>query len=43
MYPQVRELTHCPAIFWEVDDASFVIIKTVERLYRRQFYYRGFQ
>jgi Zn-dependent metalloprotease len=43
MYPQVRELTHCPAIFWEVDDASFVIIKTVKRLYRRQFYYRGFQ
>ena len=43
MYPQDRELTVCPAIFWEVGSTSFVIIKVAERTYRSQFYYRGFQ
>jgi len=43
LYPQDRELTLCPAIFWEVDKAGFVIIKTDEKRYRCQFYYRGYQ
>lgn len=43
MYPQDRELTVCPAIFWEVGTTSFVIIKVAEKTYRSQFYYRGFQ
>lgn len=43
MYPQDRELTHCPAVFWEVDKAGFVIIKVAEKGYRCQFYYRGYQ
>ena len=43
MYPQDRELTVCPAIFWEAGPTSFVIIKVAERTYRSQFYYRGFQ
>ena len=43
MYPQDRELTACPAIFWEVGSTSFVIIKVAEKTYRSQFYYRGFQ
>ena len=43
MYPQDRELTVCPAIFWEVGATSFVIIKVAEKAYRSQFYYRGFQ
>lgn len=43
MYPDDRELTQCPALFWQVDDASFVIIKTDEKNYRCQFYYRGYQ
>jgi hypothetical protein len=43
MYPQDRELTVCPAIFWEVGSTSFVIIKVAEKTYRSQFYYRGFQ
>ncbi len=43
MYPQDRELTVCPAVFWEVGSTSFVIIKVAEKAYRSQFYYRGFQ
>ena len=43
MYPQDRELTVCPAVFWEVGSTSFVIIKVAEKTYRSQFYYRGFQ
>lgn len=43
MYPQDRQLTVCPAIFWEHDKTSFVIVKVAEKTYRSQFYYRGFQ
>ena len=43
MFPEDRELTECPAVFWQVDEASFVIIKVAERTYRSQFYYRGYQ
>jgi len=43
LYPEDRETTECPAVFWQVDDANFVIIKVAERSYRSQFYYRGFQ
>lgn len=43
MHPHERELTECPAIVWEVDGTSFVIIKTDDRNYRSQFYYRGYQ
>lgn len=43
MYPQDRQLTVCPAVFWEHDTTSFVIIKVAEKTYRSQFYYRGFQ
>ena len=43
MFPDDRELTECPAVFWQVGEASFVIIKVAERTYRSQFYYRGYQ
>ena len=43
LYPDDRDTTECPAIFWQVDDASFVIIKTGEKNYRSQFFYRGYQ
>lgn len=43
MYPTDRELTACPAMFWEVDKTSFVIVKVAEKTYRCQFYYRGYQ
>jgi len=43
LFPDDRETTECPALFWQVDDASFVIVKTGEKNYRSQFYYRGYQ
>lgn len=43
MFPDDRELSEVPAIFWQVDDANFVIIKVGDRSYRCQFYYRGYQ
>jgi len=43
MYPHERELTVCPALFWQVGETSFVIIKVGDRAYRSQFYYKGFQ
>ena len=43
LYPDDRETTECPALYWQVDEASFVIIKSGEKRYRSQFYYRGYQ
>lgn len=34
-----EKITECPAIFWNRDNCSFVIIKTGEALYRCQFFY----
>jgi hypothetical protein len=41
--PADRELTSCPVFVWQADDCNFVIFKTGERLYRCQFFYRGYQ
>lgn len=41
--PADRELSACPVFVWEADDCHFVIFKTGERLYRCQFFYRGYQ
>ncbi len=38
--PTDRELTTCPVVYWQHDDCNFVIIKTGDKLYRAQFYYR---
>ena len=38
--PSDRELTVCPVIHWKVDDCHFVIMKTGDRKYRCQFFYR---
>ena len=43
MHQGDKELSECPALFWQVDEASFIIIKVAERTYRCQFYYRGYQ
>lgn len=43
MFPHERELTLCPALFWQVGQTSFIVIKVGERAYRSQFYYKGFQ
>lgn len=34
-----KDLTLCPAAVWEVDNCSFVIIKSGENQYRAQFFY----
>ena len=41
--PSDRELTSCPMVIWEADDCHFVIMKTGDRKYRSQFFYRGYQ
>ena len=38
--PSDRELTSCPVIHWQVDGCHFVIMKTGDRNYRCQFFYR---
>ena len=38
--PGAKELTVCPAAYWEAGGSHFVIIKTGEDRYRCQFYYR---
>jgi len=43
LYPHDRELSTCPALFWQVGDTSFIIVKVAERTYRSQFYYKGYQ
>ena len=43
MFPHDRELSVCPALFWQVGETSFIIIKVGDRAYRSQFYYKGFQ
>ncbi len=43
MFPHDRELTTCPALFWQVGETSFIIVKVGERTYRSQFYYKGYQ
>ena len=34
------ELTPCPTVYWEADDCHFVVVKTGDRRYRCQFFYR---
>ena len=34
------ELMSCPTVYWQVDDCNFVVLKTGDRLYRCQFFYR---
>lgn len=38
-----RELTTCPVVYWEDDGCHFVIMKTGDRRYRAQFFYRGYE
>ncbi len=43
LQPSDRELTSCPAWYWQVDGCHFIIFKTGTRKYRSQFFYRAFQ
>ncbi len=36
-----RELSTCPAIFWEFENSNFVIFKIGRGTYKTQFYYKG--
>jgi len=36
-----RELSTCPALFWDHDDSNFVIFKIGRSTYKTQFYYKG--
>ncbi len=38
--PGAKELTACPAVYFEARKAHFIIIKVGEECYRCQFYYR---
>ena len=35
-----KELTVCPAVYWEARGAHFIVVKSGESRYRCQFYYR---
>lgn len=37
--PADRELTACPAMYWEHEDCQFVLAKSGESRYRSQFFY----
>jgi len=37
--PSDRELTECPALYWEQGESYFVILKTGHHRYRTQFHY----
>ena len=39
--PGDRELSTCPAIFWEYEGSNFIIFKIAESTYKTQFYYKG--
>ena len=39
LYPDDRELTSVPVLYWEARDAHFVIFKVGEKSYRNQFFY----
>lgn len=34
-----RELTECPALYWQVDDCHFLLAKTAESSFHCQFFY----
>jgi hypothetical protein len=37
------ELVSCPTVYWEHGDCHFVVVKTGDRNYRCQFFYRLYQ
>ncbi|MFV2055047.1 MAG: hypothetical protein ACC707_01215 [Thiohalomonadales bacterium] len=41
LYPDDRELTECPAVYWEQDDCHFVVSKIGKEKFYCQFYYKG--
>lgn len=44
LHPSDRELTTCPVIHWQSEDGChFLIVKSGERKYRCQFYYKPYK
>jgi len=44
VHPGDRELTTCPVLVWQAEDGcNFVIVKTGERNYRCQFFYKPYK
>lgn len=41
LHPGDRELSTCPALFWEYESSNFIIFKIAESTYKTQFYYKG--
>ena len=41
LMPEDTSPTSCPAIFWIKGECNFVVIKTDERCYRCQFFYKS--
>lgn len=41
--PDSEELATCPALFWQVEDCSFVIVKTGDKRFRCNFFYQDLQ
>ncbi|MDX2504362.1 MAG: hypothetical protein QNL62_07790 [Gammaproteobacteria bacterium] len=39
--PGDRELSVCPALFWEFEGSNFIIFKIGSSTYKTQFYYKG--
>lgn len=39
LYPDDRELTEVPVLYWAERDCQFVIFKTAESRFRNQFFY----
>lgn len=40
LYTTDKELTECPALYWEDNNCHFIITKAGEGCYRSQFFYR---
>jgi hypothetical protein len=43
LLPSDRELTHCPALYWQVDGCHFIVFKTGDSRYRCQFFYKPYK
>jgi hypothetical protein len=41
LYSSDRELTECPAMYWQDNDCHFIVVKAGEKRYCAQFFYRG--
>jgi hypothetical protein len=43
LHPSDREVTEVPAVVWQAEECNFIILKTGDRNYRGQFFFRLYQ